>query len=489
VTVTVYLKNVAVASATASGTGAAWTSPPVNPPLKEGKNTYTVSATQTDAAGNSTTTAAIPFGVDTQAPSITLAPPRSPTNESAPAFHGTASERTSVTVQIHQGEAATGPIVSTATASGTGGAWSSAAASPPLSDGVYTAVALQQSAVGNHPGESLAYTFSVDTVAPRLSLDAPPDGSSSPGETQVVSGSADVSQDALPRVTVEIFAGPAIAAGQGPILSATVNVSAGRWTATLAGLSPGTYAVRAEQSDQAGNVGLSTAHSFSLTGRPPAPASARPPSLPSASFTWVPASPQAGERVSLVSTSSDATSPLTSFAWDLAGNNSFQAGGPVATTSFATAGNHLVRLRVGDAGGLSSTVAQTIAVRPAAAVLMQPFPIVRIVTTRTRHGVRLKVLSVQAPSGSRMSVRCTGHRCPAKSQSRIATAGHSGLTSVDFRRFERNLPAGMILEVRVYKPGQVGKYTRLSIRRGKGPKRDDKCLAPEGVRPITCPSS
>ena len=49
--------------------------------------------------------------------------------------------------------------------------------------------------------------------------------------------------------------------------------------------------------------------------------------------------------------------------------------------------------------------------------------------------------------------------------------------------------AGMILEVRVYKPGQVGKYTRLSIRRGKGPKRDDKCLAPEGVRPITCPSS
>jgi hypothetical protein len=47
----------------------------------------------------------------------------------------------------------------------------------------------------------------------------------------------------------------------------------------------------------------------------------------------------------------------------------------------------------------------------------------------------------------------------------------------------------MILEVRVYKPGQVGKYTRLSIRRGKGPKRDDKCLAPEGVRPITCPSS
>ena len=120
---------------------------------------------------------------------------------------------------------------------------------------------------------------------------------------------------------------------------------------------------------------------------------------------------------------------------------------------------------------------------------MQPFPIVRIVTTRTKRGVRLKVLSVQAPSGSRMSVKCLGHGCPAKSQSRIATAGHSGLASVDFRRFERNLPAGMILEVRVYKPGQVGKYTRLSIRRGKGPKRDDKCLAPDEVRPITCPSS
>jgi len=43
--------------------------------------------------------------------------------------------------------------------------------------------------------------------------------------------------------------------------------------------------------------------------------------------------------------------------------------------------------------------------------------------------------------------------------------------------------------VRVYKPGQVGKYTRLSIRRGGRPKRDDKCLAPEGVKPIVCPRS
>jgi Bacterial Ig-like domain/PKD domain len=429
------------------------------------------------------------FIVDTQAPAVTLAPLRSPTNESAPVFQGTATESTPVTVQIHAGEDATGPIVATAGATGTGGAWSSAPASPPLHDGSYTAVARQESAAGNHPGETAPYTFRVDTVPPRLSLDSPPQGSSAPGDTQVVSGTGDVAGDVLPHVTVELFAGPGITEGQGPLLLATVNVGAGRWTATLAGLSAGTYTVRAVQSDQAGNVGTSSPRSFTLTGRPGGGAPARAPSPPGASFTWVPASPHAGERISLVSTSTDPTSPLTSFAWDLSGTNSFQAGGPLMTTSFASAGNHVVRLRVSDAAGLSSAASQTIPVRPAVVPLMRPFPMVRIVTTRAAHGVRLKLLAVQAPAGSRMSVRCTGRGCPAKSQSRVASAGHGGLAAVQFRRFERILPVGMTLEVRVYKPGQVGKYTRLSIRRGSRPKRDDKCLAPEGVKPIACPRS
>jgi hypothetical protein len=195
----------------------------------------------------------------------------------------------------------------------------------------------------------------------------------------------------------------------------------------------------------------------------------------------------AGERVSLVSSSTDATSPLTAFAWDLAGNGSFQPGAQLLSTSFATAGNHVVRLRVTDASGVSSVAAQTIPVRPPEAALMQPFPLVRIITTRTRSGVRLRLLSILASPGARIIVTCKGHGCPIKKQSKVASTGKVGLASVSFARFEQVLPSGITLEVRVYKPGNVGKYTRLSIRRGRV-RRVDGCLAPDGVQAIACPS-
>ena len=60
---------------------------------------------------------------------------------------------------------------------------------------------------------------------------------------------------------------------------------------------------------------------------------------------------------------------------------------------------------------------------------------------------------------------------------------------VHFRRFERSLPAGVALEIRVYKSGRIGKYTRFVIRRGKLPSRVDKCVGQAGTKPIPCPSS
>jgi hypothetical protein len=59
---------------------------------------------------------------------------------------------------------------------------------------------------------------------------------------------------------------------------------------------------------------------------------------------------------------------------------------------------------------------------------------------------------------------------------------------VAFRRFERSLRAGVVLEIRVSKPGRIGKYTRFSIRRGRLPVRTDACLASTEPTPIRCPS-
>jgi hypothetical protein len=372
--------NKQVAEAKANGTGGEWKSQPASPELPVKKAIYTATATQTDTAGNTTTTAPrVSFIVDGEAPTVTLNQPRTPSNISAPVFTGAASDTTTVTVLIYAGSSATGTPVSKATGTGTGGAWRSAPASPSLSDGRYTALAVQQSAVGNHEGQAPAVSFTIDTVAPVVTLTNPRSGSSfSAGESLHAEGAADVGAGALPGVTVQLFSGGSIVPGQAPATSVEVNALAGHWSAAFAGLGAGTYTLRASQSDDAGNTGVSATSTVTLTAPP---ASAAPPTpAPSASFTWFPAAPHVGEHVSLVSNSSDPGSPLTSYAWDLAGSGPFQAGPQVLSATFSTAGNHVVRLRVADAAGLTSVVSQTIPVAPVAVPLMQPFPVVRIVT-------------------------------------------------------------------------------------------------------------
>ena len=159
------------------------------------------------------------------------------------------------------------------------------------------------------------------------------------------------------------------------------------------------------------------------------------------------------------------------------------------STTFATPGKHTVQLRVTDANGLSSVAAEVIPVGAPALPLMQPFPIVRITATSLPSGIRLKLLSVRASAGALVAVKCTGHGCPKKPQSRVTVVGKAAAAPILFRHFERFLRAGTLLEVRVTKPGQIGKYTRFSIRRGKLPVRVDACLASTSATPIVCPTS
>jgi hypothetical protein len=375
-----------------------------------------------------------------------------------------------------------GAPVAEATAAGTGGAWTSGPAVPALTDGSYSAIAIQPSSIpGNHAAETTAIKFAVDTVAPQVTLATI--GAASPSGVQRVGGSASRGAGDLQTVTVQLFAGPGV--GESQVQTITVSAVVGAWSATFAGLAPGTYTARALQSDNAGNVGVSAPASFAVpqTAGPAAGAAA---AAPHASFSWYPATPHVGERVSLASTST-ASSPLTAFAWDLAGNGSFQPGAPIQATTFSTPGAHVVHLRVTDANGVSAQSAATITVTPARAALMQPFPLVRILTTRTRSGIRLSLLVVQASPGAHVTVSCHGRACPVRSQSRVATAaGKSRVASVDFRRFERTLRAGTILQIRVVKPGQIGKYTSLEIRH-RGVQRVDACLPPGQTKPTRCP--
>lgn len=210
---------------------------------------------------------------------------------------------------------------------------------------------------------------------------------------------------------------------------------------------------------------------------------------PSASFLWFPAAPQVGEPVSLASTSTDLTSPITGFAWDLAGSGAFQEGGSVVSTTFATAGNHVVRLRVTAADGSSVVAIQTIQVSALTLSEILPFPVVRIAGVRFATGVKLRLLRVETPPGARIEVECRGRGCPVKLQSLLVTSTRVEAVTVAFPRFERFLRAGVALEIRVSKAGQIGKYTRFLIRHGRPPKREDSCLEAASARAIRCPAA
>lgn len=135
------------------------------------------------------------------------------------------------------------------------------------------------------------------------------------------------------------------------------------------------------------------------------------------------------------------------------------------------------------ASASQSSTAGTASAGPA---LMQPFPVVHIAGNYSRHGVNLRVLSVQAPAGATVLVTCGGRGCPAHRQRVRVPASSRGESTISFARFEHPLPAGLTVRVKVFAAGKVGKLTSLLIRRGKPPVRSDTCLGPSGLRAMSC---
>jgi hypothetical protein len=433
---------------------------------------------------------------------VQAAPPHvaisSPTNGSVisnpmPTISGTTESllelglENTVTVKIYAGAPSEGkPVgepVQELKVTVAGGTWA-VSAEKALSPGPYTV----QAEDNEVPGPSAPVTFAIDTTPPQVTLTSPSNGSSAIGGSQVLAGGAGTEPGDLAPITVQLFAGSSTGP-QLPLEAVTVQASQGSWSATLGGLNPGTYTARAEQLDEAGNNGMSAPVTFTLAAPPPP----RPSAPPQASFKWFPSAPMVGEPVSLASSSTDQTSPLTTFAWALGSNAVFNIGKQVLTTTFTTPGDHVVRLRVTAADGLSSVASATLHVIRPPHILMAPFPVVRIAGILTSAGVNLSVITAQAPPGARVRLTCRGRGCPTRSESRLVGSSSGkrrvGMVVLVFRRFERSLTAGVILEIKISKPGTIGKYTRLTIRHGKLPTRVDSCLDSSGFKPIACPTS
>jgi hypothetical protein len=243
---------------------------------------------------------------------------------------------------------------------------------------------------------------------------------------------------------------------------------------------PGNVNVRLQVRDTWDDTATIT-KTVSVAGQPPV-----------ASYTFAPAAPRVNDPVAFTSTSTDADGSLGELAWDLNGDGVYDNGsGPTALRSFAAAGSYVVGLRVTDNDGAVSFYSQTVPVSPAPAVLvpalvgprlLSPFPVVRIAGRTSRHGVRIRLLSVDAPRGTTVEVRCHGRGCPFQSRVRATN-------KVRMRDLEKRLRAGVKVRIYVTSSTSIGKYTVFKIRKHHEPLRRDKCLMPGSMRPFVCPSA
>jgi hypothetical protein len=226
---------------------------------------------------------------------------------------------------------------------------------------------------------------------------------------------------------------------------------------------------------------------------------------PSAAFVTFPAGPVVGEVVRFAYSSTEAVDKIE---WDMNGDGTYgDLDGPVASRTFPAPGVYAVGLRVtglpyGDMSHAVSTSTQLITVNPVGAAtristavvahLMSPFPVVRITGKVTRRGARIKRLTVRAPYGSTVAVRCHGRGCPFKNSTRTLARGSAkGVsTTIRIRKLEqRLLRGGSSVKVFVSRQGEIGKYTRFTIRKRKPPVRNDLCLPPGSSAPAQCPAS
>jgi len=213
---------------------------------------------------------------DTSPPSISLTSPANggSSSNTSPVFSGVAGvapgDLAAVSVKVYAGSSVSGsPLESLAASAAADGSYS-VAALPALAVGTYTAQAEQSDSWGNL-GQSAAATFSVtaDTTAPVVSLAQPLNGSSGANASPTFSGGAGTAAGDLASVTVKVYSGSDTTGLVVETLPASVAAGAYSVVASPA-LSAGTYTAQAQQADSSGNVGLSSANTFTVTLPPSA---------------------------------------------------------------------------------------------------------------------------------------------------------------------------------------------------------------------------
>lgn len=274
----------------------------------------------------------------------------------------------------------------------------------------------------------------------------------------------------------------------------------------------------------------------------------RPPGTPS--ITADPGPVARGESVRLVAAATDPEGTPLAYAWDLDGDDAFtDATGPTVTRTMPQSGTLAARVRVTDADGASATSApftltapalpdpqppapdpdpvpapepppppvtpagdpgapfvsdpppavpaaspapapaagsgtKQSTTRPASPRLLRPFPRVRIQGRLTRRGARFTRITVTAPRGTLVTAQCRGRGCPRSARRTVGRAGVVRLSGL-----LRSYRSGTRIIIRATRSGAIGKHTTIVVRRGRAPKRVDRCLRPGATVPTRCPAN
>ncbi|MCS7464046.1 Ig-like domain-containing protein [Paenibacillus doosanensis] len=230
--VTIRLDGMDAATVTAAADGS-WTWTP-DAALSEGA--HTVSASATDAAGNTGSfSAEHTFKVDTTAPvtPVLVAPTNGEwTNAAAPTISGTAEPGTVATIRLDGTDAATVTVAGD-------GSWSWMPSSA-LTEGAHTLSAGATDAAGNTGGFSAEHTFTVDTQSPVITL---------VGDAWIVLAAGAAFMD--PGATVTD-------------LEESIPVTI---TGSVDPQVPGTYILQYDAQDSAGNAAVPVTRTVQVNGR------------------------------------------------------------------------------------------------------------------------------------------------------------------------------------------------------------------------------
>jgi hypothetical protein len=265
VTVRVYAGGTPVQTLTATRSGGSYA---VGPSSPLGDGVYSAQAEQDD---NSTPPSAgfsqvNTFRIANAAPTITLdSLGNAPLQTSTPTITGnTHAGDAPLALTVYPGSGTNSTPVRTLAGEGGSSGDFAFKVTPGLPDGQYTAVVMRTAGAF---AISRPMTFRIKVHAPAVTLDQPAARSSTNQAALVFSGSAGTALGDSPDVTLDLYSGDS--AGIHRVGSVHVTQRGGTWSARWPRRVPlGLYTAQVSQSDDAGHVGRSSAHTFRIIAAP-----------------------------------------------------------------------------------------------------------------------------------------------------------------------------------------------------------------------------